>query len=83
VTFLPLAADPATPGQQVLALSMHPIRLQDAQSLEAPGEDRSPGQVLSYESTQLEKSAPAARIFLLSHAVTRGQIPGPHLRPAP
>jgi hypothetical protein len=79
VAFLPLATDPAAPGQSVLALSLHPTHLQDAQSLEAPREDRSPGQVLSYESTQLEKSAPAARVFLLSHPVTRGQSGSPVL----
>jgi len=79
VAFLPLATDPAAPGQSVIALSLHPNHLQDAQSLEAPREDRSPGQVLSYESTQLEKSAPAARVFLLSHAVTRGQSGSPVL----
>jgi len=79
LAFLPLAADPATPGQQVLAISLHPIHLQGAQSLEAPGEDRSPGHVLSYESTQLEKSAPAAKVFLLSHAVVRGQSGSPVL----
>jgi S1-C subfamily serine protease len=79
VTFLPLATDPAAPGQSVIALSLHPNHLQDAQSLEAPREDRSPGQVLSYQSTQLEKSAPAARVFLLSHAVTRGQSGSPVL----
>ena len=74
-----LATDPATPGQRVLALSLHPIHLQDAQSLEAPGEDRSRGEVLSYQSTQLEESAPAANVFLLSHAVTRGQSGSPVL----
>lgn len=79
VTYLSLATDPATPGQSVIALSLHPNHLQDAQSLEAPREDRSPSQVLSYESTQLEKSAPAARVFLLSHAVTRGQSGSPVL----
>lgn len=79
VAYLPLAATPAVPGQQVLALSLHPIHLQDAQSLEAPREDRSPGQVLSYESTQLDKSAPAVKVFLLSHAVTRGQSGSPVL----
>jgi S1-C subfamily serine protease len=79
VAFLPLAADPATCGQHVLALSLHPIHLQDAQSLEAPGEDRSPGQVLAYQSTQLDKSAPAAKVFLLSHPVTRGQSGSPVL----
>ena len=79
VTFLPLATDPAAPGQSVVALSLHPNHLQDAQSLEAPREDRSPGQVLSYESTQLQESAPAAKVFLLSHAVTRGQSGSPVL----
>ena len=79
VAFLPLATDPATPGQSVIALSLHPHHLQDAQSLEAPREDRAPGQVLSYESTQLETSAPAAKVFLLSHPVTRGQSGSPVL----
>jgi serine protease Do len=79
VAFLPLATDPAAPGQSVIALSLHPNHLQDAQSLEAPREDRSPGQVLSYESTQLEKSAPAANVFLLSHPVIRGQSGSPVL----
>jgi len=79
VPFLPLATNPALPGQTVIALSLHPGRLQDAQSLEAPREDRSPGQVLSYESTQLEKSAPAAKVFLLSHPVIRGQSGSPVL----
>jgi serine protease Do len=79
VAFLPLATDPATPGQSVIALSLHPVRLREAQSLEAPREDRDAGQVLSYESTQLEKSAPVARVFLLSHPVTRGQSGSPVL----
>jgi S1-C subfamily serine protease len=79
VAFLPLATDPAIPGQSVIALSLHPIRLQDAQSLEAPREDRSPGTVLSYESTQLEESAPATKVFLLSHSVDRGQSGSPVL----
>ncbi len=44
-----------------------------------PAEDRSSGQVLSYESTQLEKSAAPTEVFLLSHAVTRGQSGSPVL----
>jgi hypothetical protein len=79
VTFLPLNLEPAVPGQSVLALSLHPARLQNAQSFQVPVEDRSAGQVLSYESTQLEKSAPAAEVFLLSHPVTRGQSGSPVL----
>ena len=79
VAHLHLATDPAAPGQSVVALSLHPSRLQDAQSLEAPREDRAASQVLSFESTQLETSAPAAKVFLLSHPVTRGQSGSPVL----
>lgn len=78
VTYLSLATDP-TPGQAVLALSLHPVRARNAQSFQMPAEDRSAGEVLSYESTQLEKSAPAAQVFLLSHPVTLGQSGSPVL----
>lgn len=77
VTYLPLAADAATPGESVLALSLHPPKLQNAQSFEAPTEDRSPGKVLSYETTQLDRSAPEADVILLSHAVAKGQSGSP------
>jgi hypothetical protein len=79
VGFLPLASERAVPGQSVLAISLHPARLQSAKSFQAPVEDRSPGQVLSYETTQLEKSAPPAEVFLLSHPVTLGQSGSPVL----
>jgi len=79
VAFLPLAPDPAFRGQSVIALSLHPLKLQNAHTFEAPQEDRSSGEVLSYESTQLEKSAPSADIFLLSHPVIRGQSGSPVL----
>src|SRR6266436_2645008 len=74
VTFLPLSSEPASPGQSVLALSLHPPRQQRANTFEVPREDRFPGEVLSYETTQLDKSAPAAaEVFLLSHPVNLGQ----------
>ena len=79
VAFLSLAPDPAAPGQSVLALSLHPSRLEHAQSFQSTVEDRSPGQVVSYESTQLEKSAPPADVFLLSHPVKKGQSGSPVL----
>jgi len=79
VAFLALASEPAVPGQQVLAISLHPARAQNAKSFQAPVEDRSPGQVLSYETTQLEKSGPAAEVFLLSHPVSLGQSGSPVL----
>jgi trypsin-like peptidase len=77
VTFLSLAAGPIVRGQSVLALSLHPQRIQDAHSFDSEREDSSPGTVLSYESTQLEKSAPAANVFLLSHPVVKGQSGSP------
>ena len=79
VAFLPLASDPAFRGQSVIALSLHPPKVQNAHTFEVPREDRSSGEVLSYESTQLEKSAPAADVFLLSHPVTLGQSGSPVL----
>jgi len=79
VAFLPLASDPAFRGQSVIALSLHPPKLQDAHTFQTPQEDRSSGEVLSYESTQLEKSAPSADVFLLSHPVARGQSGSPVL----
>jgi S1-C subfamily serine protease len=79
VGFLSIASEPAVPGQPVLAISLHPARLQNAKTFQAPVEDRSPGQVLSYETTQLEKSAPPAEVFLLSHPVTLGQSGSPVL----
>lgn len=79
VSFFPLTSDPAVPGESVLALSLHPARLADAQSLESPREDRSSGQVLSFESTRLEKSAAPAEVFLLSHPVKLGQSGSPVL----
>jgi S1-C subfamily serine protease len=79
VGFLSIASEPPVPGQPVLAISLHPARLQNAKTFQAPVEDRSPGQVLSYETTQLEKSAPPAEVFLLSHPVTLGQSGSPVL----
>ena len=79
VVYLALASGPAAVGQHVIAVSLHPQKPQNAQSFQAPQEDHSSGEVVSYESTQLEKSAPAADVFLLSHPVTLGQSGSPVL----
>ena len=79
VSYVPLSPDPAVQGQAVLALSLHPRRLQDAQSFEVPSEDSSPGTVLSYELTKLDKTSPTAEVFLLSHPVVKGQSGSPVL----
>jgi hypothetical protein len=77
IAYVSLASVPVVKGQSVLALSLHPRRLQDAHSFESQREDSSPGTVLSYESTELEKSAPPSDVFLLSHPVVKGQSGSP------
>ena len=79
VTFLPLASESVSTGESVLALSLHPPKQQNAHTFEVPREDRFSGEVLSYESTQLERSAPATEVFLLSHPVNLGQSGSPVL----
>jgi len=79
VAFVPLASELAARGEAVLALSLHPKRLQDAQSFEYEREDASTGTVLSYESTRLDHSSPPADVFLLSHPVEKGQSGSPVL----
>lgn len=79
VSFVPLSAGQAARGETVLALSLHPKRVQNAHTFELPREDFSPGAVLSFESTQLAKSGPPADVFLLSHPVVKGQSGSPVL----
>jgi hypothetical protein len=79
VIFLALSSDSASPGQAVLALSLHPPKQQNANTFQLPCEDRFSGEVVSYESTQLDKSAPAVEVFLLSHPVNLGQSGSPVL----
>src|SRR5690349_6484914 len=79
VTFLSLTPKPASAGESVLALSLHPAHLQNAASFQMPVEDRSAGTVLGFERTQLEKFGPEADVFLLSHPVALGQSGSPVL----
>lgn len=79
VAFVPLASEPVVRGEEVLALSLHPKKTQDAHSFEYQREDSSAGTVLAIESTQLQKAGPPAEIFLLSHPVVKGQSGSPVL----
>ncbi len=79
VAFVPLAAAPALRGEAVLALSLGPKRLQNAYSFEYERKAFSPGTVLSFESTQLNKPSPTVEVFLLSHPVEKGQSGSPVL----
>src|SRR5467141_822014 len=74
---LALSSEPVSLGEPLLALSLHPPRKQNAYTFEIPCEDHFVGEVLSYESTQLEKSAAAEEVFLLSHPVNLGQSGSP------
>lgn len=79
VAVLPLDSEPTFRGEAVLALSLHPKRLQDAQSFEYEREDASAGTVLSYESTKLANAGAPSEVFLLSHPVEKGQSGSPVL----
>lgn len=79
VAFVALSSGQAARGETVLALSVHPKQLQNAQSFELQREDFSPGTVIAFESTQLVKAAPPADVFLLSHPVVKGQSGSPVL----
>jgi hypothetical protein len=83
VAFLPLSDDPAKRGQSVLALSVRPAKPRNSASFEIPVEDRSPGSILSFESTKLDPGSPASDVFLLSHPVLKGQSGSPVLAVGP
>jgi len=77
VAFVALSAGQPVRGESVVALSRHPKQAQYAETYDLPRQDASPGTVLSFEQTQLAKAAPSAQVFLLSHAVVKGQSGSP------
>jgi serine protease Do len=77
VAFVPLSSDQPARGESVLALSLHPKQAAFAQTYDLPRQDSSPGTVMSFEQTQLDKSGAPAQVFLLSHAVVKGQSGSP------
>src|SRR5258708_28113308 len=64
VFFLALSSEPVSPGEPVLALSLHPPRQQNPHTIKVLHEDSFTVEGLSYETTQLEKSPPAAEVIL-------------------
>jgi outer membrane biosynthesis protein TonB len=77
VAFLPLALETTTTGEQVLAAALRPSRPRDAWSLEPVPEERSPGEILRFEFSQLEKGRPDTELFLFNHVVQLGQSGAP------
>jgi TonB family protein len=82
LSFLPLAHEAPAPGESVLAAALHPSKPLDAYTLDPIFEDHSPGQVIRFEFSQLEKGAPAdTELFLVNHAVHPGQSGSPVISP--
>lgn len=77
VAFLPLASGKPESGRAVFAAAVRPSRLRDPHTFDASQEERSPGEVLRYISTKLDKGQDEAELFLFSHEVRRGQSGAP------
>jgi S1-C subfamily serine protease len=77
VRFLPLAMERPARTQAVLAAALRPSRLRDPHTFDAFVEDRPAGQVLEYESSQLEKGAADTELLLFSHEVLLGDSGAP------
>jgi len=76
VAFLPLATDRLAPGKTVISLSFRPSSLEEAYTFEEPLEDRSEGEVLSYQFTRTEKGR-EIELLLYSQKVIPGQSGAP------
>jgi len=81
VSFLPLAPESVQQGRAVLAAALRPFRPRDCYTQEAIFQERSPGEVLNFEFSQLEKGRPDTQLFLFSHAVQPGQSGAPVISP--
>ena len=76
VAFLPLATDRLVPGKSVVSISFRPSRLQEAYTFDAPLQDRSEGEVLSYQYTRTENGR-QIELLLYSQRVIPGQSGSP------
>ncbi len=76
VAFLPLATDRLAPGKSVISVSLRPSSLEEAYTFEAPLEERSDGEVLSYQYTRTEKGR-EIELLLYSQRVIPGQSGSP------
>jgi TonB family protein len=77
VSFLPLASEAATPGEMVQAADLRPSKPRDAYSLDQVLDERSPGEVMRFEFSKLEKGAADTELFLFNHAIRPGQSGAP------
>lgn len=76
VAFLPLATDRFDPGKRVVSISFRPSRLQEAFTFDGPLQDRSEGELLSYQYTKTEGGR-QIELLLYSQKVIPGQSGSP------
>lgn len=79
VSFLPLDAGDARTGEMVRAASFMPSEPRDAFSLDPIREEQSPGKVMRFEFSQLDKGAAETELFLFNHEIHPGQSGSPVL----
>ena len=76
VAFLPLATERLASGKNVFSVSLRPSSLEEAYTFDAPLEERSEGEVLSYQYTRTEKGR-EIELLLYSQKVIPGQSGSP------
>src|SRR5215467_7926166 len=76
VAFLPLATDRLEPAKHVVSISLRPSRLQEAYTFDTPLQERSEGEVLSYQYTRTEAGR-EIELLLYSQRVIPGQSGSP------
>jgi outer membrane biosynthesis protein TonB len=76
VAFLPLATERLAPGKNVLSVSLRPSSLEQAFTFDEQVEDRSQGEVLSYQYTRTA-SGREIELLLYSQRVIPGQSGSP------
>jgi outer membrane biosynthesis protein TonB/S1-C subfamily serine protease len=76
-SFLPLAQKMAVPGETVVAAILRPMNPRDAYTSDPAFEERSAGDVLGLEFSQLEKGRADTELFLFNHAVRPGDSGAP------
>jgi len=76
VAFLPLATDRLAPGKSVVSVSLRPSSLEEANTFEEPLEERSDGEVLSYQYTRTANGR-EIELLLYSQKVIPGQSGSP------
>lgn len=76
VAFLPLATDRLAQGKPVLSVSLRPSSLEDAYTFDTPLEERSRGEILTYQYTRGENGR-EIELLLYSQEVIPGQSGSP------